>query len=112
MMLPEILVVELDIFDWDGSQMQSGSQYFPDELNLSEGFEKITVEFCAYGWKFELFAFLSCRGPSLQDCLYTAVVKKQNQWYEFASTGVKAIGELRALTAYTPQTAFYRMVKT
>ena len=52
MMLPEILVVELDIFDWDGSQMQNGSQYFPDELNLSEGFEKIVIELCAYGWKF------------------------------------------------------------
>ena len=77
--LPEVLVVDLDIFDWDGQKLgeAGGSQFLPDDLDLAAGFEEYSSKICDWGWKFELFAFVACRGPSLNDCMYEAVVKKQ-----------------------------------
>ena len=106
-----MLIVEIEMFDWDNKKL-GASHPLPLELDLREGLEPLHLAMIEFGWKYKLFAFVSCKGSAFDDCMYEAVVHKKDDGWVLYNSGTKRITEKQALNDYEPQIVFYRLVKT
>ena len=117
--LPPVLVLTLKMFDDDGVVVVRKKK-LPMKLNMDNYIlrttnmmlESLPKEDCQY----ELYAVVSCHGPSLQECEYITTVKtlhiekKELYWVEYSRGKRKTVHHLKVLRDQIPQIVFYKRV--